>query len=800
MAMRNPLHRRLGRQLRHETGRYLGTFLLLVVTVGVVSGFLATLSSIQRIVDGMDGRYSVEDARFETSEPLGDDARSAAEKGGATIYDNWSHDATATVDGNDVTIRAYRNRTKVDLPSYYEGRPPKADDEIALDDTFCELHGLEVGDTIEVGGRDLTVCGVMVLSDYTTLMRSNTDIVMNTTTFSVALVSDEGFELLSDFPISYTYSVLFDDDTLSTAERTERETNMATTLEDAGASLTELLDRDQNQGINYLGNDMQGDGAMFMGFFYILVAVMAFVFVILTNATIEQEASAIGTLRASGWRKGEIVRHYLTLPALVGVASIVMGNVLGYTVFSQMAQHMYYSAYSLPPYHTTFDVRIFVLTSIVPLVMLVGITLVGLVRKLGATPLAFLRHEVSRGKRRHNVHLPERLGYVARFRLRVLLRNIPTFATLLAGVLLGSVLLMFSLTILPTFSDYADHTATSMPTRHIYTLKAPYELQMTSRQQDLRDQLARLFGAGLGDMAQDLAAQLHPVADDGAFTQEQVDQAEKLCLSTLQTRRRLDGGMEDVSVYGIEDDSRYWKDVDASDGRVLVGEGLLDKCDLEVGDPIVLYDKYADKSYALAIDGTTGDYANTNVYMGQDAFNDTFGHEADWFDAYASDEELDIDADYLASTLTPTDMKDLADEMLGMFTDAVQLIVWAATLIFFVVMYLLTKTVLDHSARAISYMKVFGYRDREVRGLYLRSITIAVALSLVVGLPVTMWLVSALMKVMLATYPGNFVVPYPPTVIVRELAIEFSTYVVVALLHMRRIRRVPLQLALKAQE
>lgn len=88
MAMRNPLHRRLGRQLRHETGRYLGTFLLLVVTVGVVSGFLATLSSIQRIVDGMDGRYSVEDARFETSEPLGDDARSAAEKGGATIYDN----------------------------------------------------------------------------------------------------------------------------------------------------------------------------------------------------------------------------------------------------------------------------------------------------------------------------------------------------------------------------------------------------------------------------------------------------------------------------------------------------------------------------------------------------------------------------------------------------------------------------------------------------------------------------------------------------------------------------------------
>ena len=43
----------------------------------------------------------------------------------------------------------------------------------------------------------------------------------------------------------------------------------------------------------------------------------AFVFVVLTNATIEQESAIIGTLLASGYRRSEIVLHYLALPAIV---------------------------------------------------------------------------------------------------------------------------------------------------------------------------------------------------------------------------------------------------------------------------------------------------------------------------------------------------------------------------------------------------------------------------------------------------------------------------------------------------
>jgi putative ABC transport system permease protein len=78
------------------------------------------------------------------------------------------------------------------------------------------------------------------------------------------------------------------------------------------------------------------------------------------------------------------------------------------------------------------------------------------------------------------------------------------------------------------------------------------------------------------------------------------------------------------------------------------------------------------------------------------------------------------------------------------------MIMWLAVPISVVLIYLLTKTVIDRSARYISYMKVFGYRNAEVTNLYVRSITITVLASLVLSLPLVYWLVSLLMEVVMA--------------------------------------------------
>ena len=189
-----------------------------------------------------------------------------------------------------------------------------------------------------------------------------------------------------------------------------------------------------------------------------------------------------------------------------------------------------------------------------------------------------------------------------------------------------------------------------------------------------------------------------------------------------------------------------------------------------------------------------------NVYMAIGDFNELFGNDASYFNGYASDEKLDLDARYFAGDTTPDDMRAVGDQFIGMMSDLIGMMVGLAVFIFLLFMYLLTKAVIDRSARSISYMKVFGYRDGEISHLYIRSITLCVAASLVLSLPVIIGSLTAIFRAMLLAYNGNIEIYVPWWSMAECAGIGFATYLVVALLHTRSIKRVSLAEALKVQE
>ena len=140
----------------------------------------------------------------------------------------------------------------------------------------------------------------------------------------------------------------FVDRDLTVAERTDAEKDMVRALSTAGATVDDLTDSSANQGIGYAADDVSGDSTMWSVLLYMIIVIMAFVFVVLTSGTIEEESAIIGTLLASGYRRHELVTHYLALPAAVGIVAAVVGNVAGYTLMSEPMRNLYYGSYSLP--------------------------------------------------------------------------------------------------------------------------------------------------------------------------------------------------------------------------------------------------------------------------------------------------------------------------------------------------------------------------------------------------------------------------------------------------------------------
>lgn len=87
--MQNPLRKRIPRELKSEIGKYLVIFLLMLGTIGMVSGFLVADGSMIKAYNESFEKYNIEDGNFRTGEKVYRGQREAMEEQGIKIYENY---------------------------------------------------------------------------------------------------------------------------------------------------------------------------------------------------------------------------------------------------------------------------------------------------------------------------------------------------------------------------------------------------------------------------------------------------------------------------------------------------------------------------------------------------------------------------------------------------------------------------------------------------------------------------------------------------------------------------------------
>lgn len=195
--MKNPLNKRLPREFRKDFGKYLVIFLLLVITIGFVSGFLvADGSMIKAYNEGVD-KYNTENGHFRTSEKMNDAQIQSIEENGIRIYDNFYLEQDLT---NDSTMRIFESRDQVNLACLMEGEFPKAANEIAIDRMYADNNKISIGDTLKSGTQSWKVTGFIALPDYSCLFQNNNDSMFDSVKFGIGVVTSEAFESL-DSPL-----------------------------------------------------------------------------------------------------------------------------------------------------------------------------------------------------------------------------------------------------------------------------------------------------------------------------------------------------------------------------------------------------------------------------------------------------------------------------------------------------------------------------------------------------------------------------------------------------------------------
>ena len=636
-----------------------------------------------------------------------------------------------------------------------EGSLPEDIDEIAIDRMYAVNNDIKVQDTLTVGSRILKVTGLVALSDYSSLFSDNSDTMFDSLKFGVGVVSQKCFDAYDDTHIHYVYSWLYDNKPEDDKEAKLMADDFVKTIS-ANAILVNYIPQYINQAIHFTGDDIGSDRSMMIVLLYVLIVIMAFVFAVTTNNTIVKEANVIGTLRASGYTRGELLRHYILLPIIVTIFGALVGNILGYTVFKGIFVATYYGSYSLPTYHTLWNADAFLLTTVVPVIIMLVINIVIIGCRLKLSPLKFLRRDLSGKQKKKAMRLPA-FGFFNRFRLRIIIQNMPNYITLFIGILFANVLLLFGIMLGPMLTHYQNEITDKLIAKHQYVLKALVDV------------------------------------DDNA--------AEKYCVKTLAT---IEGRLksEDVLVYGVKDNSIYADINTASlkDNEVYITNGYADKFRIKKGDKITLKEKYDDNEYEFTVKDMYDYPSSFAIFMSDAAFKNVFDKSEDYYSGYFSDNILDINEKYVATQITLDDLTKVSRQLDRSMGETFNLVKIFAVVLFAVLMFLLTKLIVEKNTTSISMVKILGYSNREISRLYVTSTTIVVVLSVALSIGLSVVIMNYLFRVFMEEMSGWISCYYAPHIFPVMFILNITVYAVISFFMMAKIKKIPMDEALKTVE
>lgn len=750
--MQKVLRKRVLRDLKNNLFRYIALAFLIIMGMYVIVSLIGAGYTIIDNGETHDEANKIEDGQFSVFVPLSDDEISQLEDAGAEVEGMFYEDYEV-MDGK--TLRVFANRENIDLVECDEGNLAEADDEIVVEKRFSQVNDISVGDIIQIAGNEFKVTGIGTSPDYNALFKEMSDTVVDSKVFGTVFVTEGAYDKLNATGESvktetYLYAFRLEgkttcDDVKDALEDIKVDTD---SIDDeyfqeywdrTGAAINDFKDgiKELKSGANELADgvaELKKETDSFLkdydtdlanitsfvtsddnprtggaaddqqinvqaGYFFGVLLMFLFTYVISVFVVhgIEKESSVIGALYALGVKRRDLMMHYLTLPVIVTTVAGIIGFLIGISnvgIPVQMADA--YAYYSIPAMDVKIPLILIVYGIVMPPLVAIVVNYFVIRKKLSQTALSLIKNEVKQPKG-SNVNLGD-MGFVGRFRVRQMLREMRTGLTVVIGMFIALICLMLSLNTATFCSKVKKQNVEDTHYEYMYTYKYPTENP--------------------------------PEGGEAAYAK------------TL--KKEVYGYNWDVTVLGLSKNTKYF-DVDLKNGknRVAISSSFAEKYGYGVGDEIVLHDEENDIDYGFTVDSVTQYTPAFYVFMTIDDARELFGAGSDEYNVVFSDKDLEVDPARLYATTTKADIESAAGIFADQMRSMVIMIVIISTLIFVVVMYLMMKVMIDRSAFSISLIKVFGFRTKEIRKLYLDGNFFIIAIGAAICLPLAKLIMSA---------------------------------------------------------
>ncbi len=463
--------------------------------------------------------------------------------------------------------------------------------------------------------------------------------------------------------------------------------------------------------------------------FFILVAML----VSLTTMTrmVEEQRTEIGTLKALGYKKSQIIAKYLIYASLASLLGSAVGLVAGFRIFPSVVYFAYGMMYMLPDLVAPFRWDYALITAGVALACTGVAAFAAAIKTLHEVPAELMRPKAPKAGKRIFLEkigfLWNRLSFLQKVTVRNLFRYKNRILMTVIGIAGCTALLLAGFGMRVSVGSIVDKQYTDI---FVYDGTMVYDDSVTDEEYaDLRNEID-----GLTTISEKLQIR---ISLTDASSQDDMSDTSPCYLFVTEEADKID------NYIGLH--TRIEQEpLTLTDDGVVITEKLSKLLELQTGDTFSV-EVDENKWVEVTITGISENYVMNYVYFSE-AYYESIVGEAPVYNAFVfnmsdtSDEAEDViaavaaDSDYILTvSFTSNISTDFSDNM-DSLDYVILVIILCAGALAFIVLYNLANINVTERVREIATIKVLGFYDKEVSKYINRENTISAMIGTIVGL------------------------------------------------------------------
>lgn len=486
-----------------------------------------------------------------------------------------------------------------------------------------------------------------------------------------------------------------------------------------------VLDRSDNTGFNSYSQDsgnVEKLGEVFPIVFFIIATLISLTTM---SRMVEEERVQIGTLKALGYNKLQIMSKYIIYSLLASIIGGFLGALFGLKFFPYVIITMYGMMYDMPKLIIEFNVFYTILGIGIMTLCIVGATIYTASKELKSTPAEMMRPKAPvAGKRVLLEKIPfiwNRLSFTKKVTVRNMFRYKKRFFMTVVGIMGCTALILAGFGLKDSISQIMDFQYVD-----IYNYDMLIGLKDTLTNEEIIE----------------FASELE--------NNEKIEKITKAHMISYSTKNK------DAQVFVVENkndldnvinlkDVKTGEKLELSDDSVIITDKLSILIGAKVGDIITLQDTDGN-TFEVKIGGITEHYIQHYIYMTNAYYSKVFGKELSpnvFLSTYSRElstsEEDNLSENLLSnakvsSVTLSSYLITIMDDTLSAMNIVVYVLIVSAGLLAFIVLYNLANVNISERIRELATIKVLGFYDKEVYDYITREIVLLTIIGIILGL------------------------------------------------------------------